>query len=499
MTPDRFEIVIVGGGAAGCVLARRLSQDGTRRVALLEAGPELPAAAVPPAYRDGWNIAAGAAWTTDWAFNSEPDPAGASVPLRRGRVLGGTSWLTRFAVRGPASDFDAWAARGNPGWAYEDVLPAFRRLETDAEFGGRPEHGDRGPVRITRYPELPRSEVHLAALDALAASGLPAVEDPNAPAAVGVGPMPMSARDGHRITTLDAYLAADSRPTNLDVRIGAEVAVVVVRSGRAEGVRLVDGTLVEAELVILSAGTYGSPPLLLRSGIGPAADLNALGIAVMADLPGVGRNLADHPGVELDSGWRGGPLPDAPVLHSIATFRSAGRPAGASPDLMFWLSDPAGDEPYFGLEPVLLKPESRGSVSLRSADPIDPPRIVLPGLATERDIDRLVEAMALGIEVANQPALRAHASKPVTGRASRPELRRRVVEGAYSLPHVVGTCRMGPAPADGDVVDATGRVHGIGGLVIADASIIPEPPAGYPHLVTIMLAEHLAAAHAARI
>ncbi|HEX4898868.1 MAG TPA: FAD-dependent oxidoreductase [Candidatus Limnocylindrales bacterium] len=497
MTPDRFDVVIVGGGAAGCVLARRLSQDGTRRVALLEAGPELPAE-VPAPYRDGWKIASGGAWTTDWGFRSEPGPSGPSVPLRRGRVLGGTSWMTRFAVRGPGSDFDAWAARGNPGWAYEDVLPAFRRLETDVEFGGRPEHGDRGPVRITRYPELPRSEVHLAALDALATIGFPAVEDHNARAAVGLGPMPMNARDGHRITTLDAYLPADSRPANLDVRTGTEVAVVVVRSGRAEGLRLVDGTLIEAGLVILSAGTYGSPPLLLRSGIGPAADLTGLGIEVVADLPGVGRNLADHPGVDLDSGWRSGPLPEAPVLHSMATFRSAGRAPSASPDLMFWLSDPAGPEPAFYFDPILLKPESRGSVSLRSADPGAAPRIVLPGLTEPRDLERLMEGYRLGTEIANQPVFRGLAAEPVARTASEAELRERVIAGAYSLPHVVGTCRMGPSPADGDVVDAGGRVHGIDGLIVADASIIPEPPAGYPHLITIMLAEHLAAAHAAQ-
>jgi choline dehydrogenase len=491
---DRFDVVIVGGGTAGCVLARRLSEGSARSVALLEAGPELRGD-VPPAYRDGWNNPMGALWTTDWGYRSEPDVAGATAPLRRGRLLGGTSWLTRFAVRGSGADFDAWAARGNPGWAFEDVLPAFRRLETDAELGDRPEHGDRGPIHITRYPEMPRSDIHRAAVEAFVAAGFPAVEDHNAPTAVGVGPMPMSTRDGRRITTLDAYLDAGSRPPNLEVRTNAEVARIELRGDRAIGVQLLDGSLVQADLVILAAGAYGSPPILLRSGIGPDADLRALGIRAVDDLPGVGRNLADHPGADLDSGWRGKPLPEAPALHSIATLRTAGRPSTASPDLMFWLSDPAGPEPAFSLDPVLLKPESRGSVSLRTADPGTPPRIVMPGLAESRDVERLAEGYRIGIEIANHPALRALAAEPAPQIASPRMLRDHVIASRYSLPHVVGTCRMGPSPADGDVVDATGRVHGIEGLVVADASVIPEPPAGYPHLITIMLAERLAAAH----
>ncbi len=491
MQPEGFDVVIIGGGAAGCVLARRLSEASDRSVALLEAGPALRD--VPPAYADGWDNPMGPAWATDWGFRSEPDAAGGTLPLRRGRLLGGTSWLTRFAVRGSAADFDAWANRGSPGWSFEDVLPTFRRLEADAEYGSRPHHGDRGPIPITRYPELPRSDIHQAAVEALAATGFARVEDHNAPTAVGVGPMPMSTRAGRRITTLSAYLAPESRPRNLTVRTDTEVATVEIRAGRAVGVRLVAGSRIEAGLVILAAGTYGSPPILLRSGIGPGADIRDLGIEVAADLPGVGRNLADHPGVDLDSGWRGGPLPEARALHSIATLRSTSRPPAASPDLMFWLSDPSGPEPGFYLDPVLLKPESRGSVSLRSADPTAPPRIVLPGIAEPRDVERLIEGCRIGLEVANHPAIRAVATAPAPRFDSAEVLREHVIASAYSLPHVVGTCRMGPAPEDGDVVDATGRVHGIESLVVADASIIPEPPAGYPHLVTIMLAEHLAA------
>jgi choline dehydrogenase-like flavoprotein len=485
-----FDVVIVGGGAAGCVVARRLAERGDLSVVLLEAGPDL-GDAVSPALRDGWNNPTGAQWTHDWGFESEPNASGATGKLRRGRLLGGNSWLTRFAVRGPASDFDAWAGRGIEGWTYADVLPSFRRLESDLEFGSQPWHGAHGPVPISRYPSLPRSAIHEAALEAFSSLGFPTIDDHNAPDAVGVGPMPMSTHDGRRVTTVDAYLPAGARPTNLVISPDALVAHVIVEQGRATGVALADGSTIAAGSVVLSAGVYGSPPILQRSGIGPAEELRALGIPVAMDLPGVGANLSDHPAVDLDAGWNGD-APSAPVLHSIATFRSSGRSPTAAPDLMFWLTDPAGAEAGFYLDPVLLKPASRGSVRLRSADPGDPPRITLPGLDAA-DVELLAEGYRLGIALANHAAVRrlcagAAPSEPPSAR----ELRDRVREDAYSNPHVVGTCRMGPEPRDGDVVDEVGRVHGIAGLSVIDASVIPEAPAGFPHVITIMLAERLA-------
>jgi choline dehydrogenase len=489
---DSFDIVIVGGGAAGCVVARRLAERGDRSVLLLEAGPDL-GAEPPPALRDGWGLPSGPAWPYDWGFESEPDAAGATRVLRRGRLLGGTSWLTRFAVRGAAADFDAWAALGNSGWSFDEILPTFRAIETDVEFGDRAWHGDRGPIPITRYPSYEPSEIHEAALRAFEAVGFPVVADHNEPGAIGAGRMPMSTRDGDRVTALDAYLPERGSPTNLTIRAGAPVASIALEAGQATGVRLVDGTLIPAERVILAAGVYGSPPILLRSGIGPAADLGALGIDVRIDLPGVGENLADHPGGDLDSGWRG-TATIGPILHSIATFRSSTAPPGGAPDLMFWVTDPDGDDPRFSLDPVLLRPRSHGSVRLRSADPADPLRITLPGLREPADIDRLAEGYARGLELANRPEIRRLAIEPPPSNpGSLAELRQRVVENAYTIPHVVGTCRMGPSPEGGDVVDALGRVHGVQGLSVIDASIIPDSPSGFPHLITIMLAEHLAA------
>ena len=482
------DVVVVGGGAAGCVVARRLAESGDASVLLVEAGPDLRLDA-PPDLHDGWRLPS----PPDWGFESEPLTSGETRKVRRGRLLGGTSWFTRFAVRGAPADFDAWADRGNPGWRFDDVLPAFRRVEADAEFGDRPWHGDRGPIPITRYPALALSSAHAAALEAFDALGVPAVEDHNDPGAIGVGRLPMSGRDGLRVTSVDGYLALEGTPANLAVRADSTVATVLIESGRAIGVRLANGVEIRTDRVVLSAGTYGSPAILMRSGIGPADHLRELGIEVRVDLPGVGANLADHPGVDLDSGWRGAPT-TGPLLHSIATMRtSAAEPDGA-PDLMFWVSDPDGDDPRLFFDPILLKADSRGSVRLRSADPEDPPRITLPDIRQGRDLERLVEGYRLGLELAHRPEFRQQSiDDPPSDPGTVKGLRRRVLENAYSIPHVVGTCRMGSSPAGGDVVDALGRVYGVDGLRVVDAAVIPDAPSGFPHIITIMLAEHLVA------
>ena len=377
-----------------------------------------------------------------------------------GRHAGGTSWLTRFAVRGAASDFDGWAAAGNPGWSFEDVLPAFRRLETDAEFGDRPWHGAGGPLPITRYPGLARSAIHEAAIEAFGAVGFAPVEDHNEPGAVGVGPMPMNGRAGERVTTFDAWLPAGWDSPTLSIRPDTLVARVLLEGGRAVGVELSDGSAIRAGHVILSAGTYGSPSILLRSGIGPSADLRALGVTPLVDLPGVGANLADHVGVDLPSGWERDAA-SGPILHSLATFRSSLATLGDSPDLLFWASDPVAADPAFYLDPILMRPRSRGSVRLRSADPAAPPRIGLPGLNDPSDVDRLTEGYRLGLELADHPEIRRLATAAAPPAPHDDEaLRRRVVENAYSIPHVVGTCAMGRSPDAGAVVDAHGRVHG---------------------------------------
>jgi choline dehydrogenase len=471
-------------------VAARLAESGSRSVSLLEAGPDLRAR-VPDELRDGWKLTR----EFDWGFESEPDERGVVESVRRGKLLGGTSLVTRFAVRGSPADFDEWEGRGNEGWGFGSVLPYFNRLESDAEFGDRPWHGDGGPIPVTRYPELELSEIAAAARDELVAIGFPEVEDHNKPGAVGVGRMPMSSRDGVRVTTADAYLPPGGTPPNLTIRADTHVAEVVFDGARATGVRTLDGAVVEAGWVVVCAGTYGSPTILMRSGVGPADHLRSVGVPVRVDLRGVGANLADHPGVDIDPGYRG-PGRTAPVLHTIATFHSSAAASEGPPDLLLWVADPSGE---WSLDVVLLKPHARGRVRLRSADPAAPPLIELPALEPT-DVDRLAEGFRRGWELVARPELRRlcdEAAAPDPGRGD--ELPRAIRENAYSDPHTVGTCSMGPSPGDGAVVDASGSVHGTERLSVVDASIIPSAPSGFPHVVTIMLAERLSEELAARL
>jgi choline dehydrogenase len=477
-----FDLVVVGGGAAGCVIAARVAESGSHSVLLLEAGPDRRAD-MPPELCNGWTIERE---PFDWGYESEPH-AGSPQPVRRKKLLGGTSWLTRFTPRGAPADYDGWEALGNPGWSFDDVLPYFMRLEEDTDFGHEPWHGDRGPVPSTRYLDLDHTEVAAAALDALAATGFPAVEDHNRPGAVGAGRMPMNTRDGVRVTTADAYLPSGRTPPSLTIRGDSQVGSVIFKGERAVGVRLLDGTMIEAGWVVLCAGTYGSPPILMRSGVGPAVHLREVGIPVKADLPGVGANLADHPEVVVDCGYTGASR-KAPVLHSIATFYSAGRSTRETPDLMLWLADPEEDA-SFAIEVVLLRPRSRGTVKLRSADPTDPPIIELPNLSDASDAERLAEGYLRALETANRPEMRRLCTGPAP--VEPQDLGELIRTEQYSIPHVVGTCAMGPRPEDGAVVDASGRVYGTEHLSVVDASIMPDVPSGFTHVPTIMIAERL--------
>lgn len=480
------DVVVVGAGAAGCVMSARLAQAG-RAVCVVEAGPDLRGD-VPEDFRDGWDFPR----RHEWGYESLPNESGEVCAVRRGKLVGGTSWVTRFAVRGAPADFDCWAREGCVGWSFDDVLPWFRRIETDEDFPDEPWHGDAGPMPITRYLHRADGEFAAAAVQACEATGIAAVDDHNRPGTVGVARMPMTARDGLRVTSADAYLSIDATSPTLTVLADTLVADVIVRNGAAVGVRLANGGQIEAALVVICAGVYGSPALLMRSGIGPADHLREIGVSVAADLPGVGSNLADHPAVWLDPG--NSRVPDGrPPLHTLATFRSSRCGPAESPDLALWIADPSGEPVEAEIDVLLMTPSSRGAVRLATRDPNTAPLIRLPQLNAADDYERLVEGLMRAKDIAEHPAMRSICDHPTTDVSTPDAVHTWVRQERWSIPHTVGTCAMGNAPDDGSVVDAHGRVHGIERLAVVDASIIPRPPSGFPHIVTIMLAERLSA------
>lgn len=501
---EEWDVVVVGAGTSGCVVAARLADAG-RRVLLLEAGADhAQPADFPPELRDASTLAASEpGHAANWALRGELVP-GRTAAVPRGRVVGGSSALNAGAfLRATRADLDGWAGLGNDLWSYDRVLPAFRRSETDHDFGDRPYHGTAGPVPVRR----PRPGHPLAAAfaEASAQLGFPAEPDKNADGPPGHGPVPFNVADGVRVNTAMAYLSPRRGSAELTVRGGTTVRGVVLERGRAVGVRTGDG-VVRAGEVVLSAGAVGSPHLLLLSGIGPADELRAAGIEVAVDVPGVGADFTDHPHVYV--GFRPvGPIA-APAgrlpLHGVLHVTSDGAPQPGDLELLPWLApfgrrtgepaDPLGDELVVGVG--LQAQESRGRLGLRSADPSEPPRLGYRYLAEASDRRRLREGVRVAAEL-----LRARALAPVVAeRTGLPDdvladdtaLDRWVRAHLTTAIHLCGTARMGPESDAGAVVDQQLRVRGVTGLRVVDTSVLPTAPSRGPAATAVMLGERAA-------
>ncbi|RMH19298.1 MAG: choline dehydrogenase [Acidobacteria bacterium] len=519
---ESYDYVIVGAGSAGSVLAARLAAEPGNRVLLLEAGPSdrrrevrIPAA-FPKLFKSD----------VDWAYVTEPEPhlGGRRLYWPRGKMLGGSSSMNAMLyVRGHRRDYDRWRRLGNEGWGYDDVLPYFKRAEDQVRGAGE-YHGAGGPLAVAE-PRSPNrlSRAFVAAAEEL---GFPRNDDFNGARQAGFGLYQVTQRRGRRCSAAVAYLQPARRRPNLTVLTGARALRVELEGGEARGVVFLHRGREEraaAGEVILAGGAVNSPQLLLLSGIGPAAQLRAVGLPVACDLPAVGRHLKDHPVTSVVyRARRKGTLDDAESLGNLLRYLLLRRgpltscvcEAGGfvrsrdgleTPDLQFHFVPAAliehgfrrATRRGFNLGVTLIRPRSAGAIELASADPLAPPRIRGNYLADGADLEVLLRGVELARRLAAAPSLASLAAGEVLpgdgvqGPAALADFVRATLETLY---HPVGSCRMGPSP-DGErpaVVDAQLRVHGVGRLRVADASVMPEIPGGNTNAPTIMIAEKAA-------
>jgi choline dehydrogenase len=527
MPADTWDYIVVGAGSAGAVVAARLSQHPDRRVLLLEAGG---ADWSPFIHVPGMVEQVIMSRRLNWRYEGEADPSlgGRCLTWAAGRVLGGSSSINGMVFgRGLPADYAAWVEAGNPGWGWDDMLPAFRRLE---DWQGPPNaaRGTGGPVSVRLFTETDASCG--ATMEAFVAGGVPEVADYSAGISEGIGLTQATQSGGWRHSTARAYLRpargrrnlrvlTRARAERLLIEGGACTGVVFQRNGRRHAVRAV-------REVILAAGAIATPKLLLLSGVGAPETLDAHGLAVRHRLPGVGRGMNEHVNIKLSA------FVDRPTYNTQRRGLGAVRPAarflmrGTGPASSpanhcqaFVKTDPAlasadvqiqlmalgfGSEAEMrqnGMTAVVspCRPEARGTVRLRSADPRDAPRIAMAMLGSAGDVDVLLKGCKLALEMIRQGPGRRHAARiyvPGSAPKSDAEWIGFFRETAALNWHPTSTCRMGPG--EGDVVDATLRVHGLSGLSIADASVMPFVTSGNTNIPVIAIAERAAEFIAAR-
>lgn len=506
--PFLYDDIIVGGGSSGAVLAARLSEDSSRSVLLLEAGPDFASIEETPAdLLDGKNISV---VDHDWHFTAEAMP-GHTIAYPRGKATGGSSAVNAtVALRGVPADYDEWASQGNSAWAWQNVLSYFRRLEDDQDEGGDL-HGKNGPIYIRRWRDDELHPFSKGVHDAFRSLGYPEVPDHNHPDSTGFGAYPVNQNNGLRVSTAIGYLLPARHRLNLTIRPHCLVNRVLFEGDRAVAVEVESGgemQRVDGRRITLSAGAVASPAILLRSGIGPMADLAALGITPVADLPGVGANLLDHPTASLMLMPKPGVCDlTTPQVQTILRTTTPGSDefndlqifavnqldmTGLTPDLVQEL----GISVFPRIVASLQRPLSKGRLSITSTDPHVQPRLQLNYFDHPEDMRRMVEGLRICWQVVQTPEVQA-LIEGVLGvgdddLSTDEALEREVRATASTTFHPVGTAKMGPSSDQEAVVDERCRVHGIEGLRVVDASVMPNIVRANTNLTCIMIGERVA-------
>ena len=493
MKSEQYDILVVGGGSAGAVLANRLSEDASCRVLLLEAGPAYSPNLYPSDLSDANHT--GGNPQHDWGYSASSGIGGRSIRALRAKVLGGCSSVNAaVAIRARANDLAKWSRLGIQGWTYEEVLPAYQAIENtpDGEDRFRGRSGPL-PVRTRRQDELTPSLN--AFVEASANQGFARNQDFNGSRQDGVGAYPLNVVSGRRINSAIAFLddGVRARP-NLTVKGQVEIDRLLFKKNKAVGVLDVSGQEYRADQVILSAGAYGSPAILMRSGIGPAEHLRELGIPVIADLP-VGQGLQEHPFYYNIYALRASANSMYPAAGALL-WTASGLAESGDLDLHVsatHLFDPR-QSPTGGaivLAVALTQPESVGEVRLSSPDPRQAPRIAYNLLGSQRDMSRMLEGVEISRRIGRDPALASLVEFEMTPgleATDRAQMQRALIEQMDVYHHPSSTVRMGPEGSS--VVDAFCQVYGIEGLAVVDASVMPFVPSAPPNLTVMMLAQH---------